>query len=167
MYLTAPDGRRWKVFRRRLAWRPRLPQWIHTWWPSTIDDDSVFGLITGAIAVITLLIMSPWLIWHALSWTGAVLATPFAWLARSTLGRPTPVIAYPLQHSYAEYQGGADGTQAADELVALAGHEIGQYGVPRSLTSPAPELVELTIQTQRPVIERIKDRFRRNAGGGR
>jgi hypothetical protein len=36
-----------------------------------------------------------------------------AWLARSTLGRPTPVVAYPVQHSYAEYQG------AADDLIEL------------------------------------------------
>jgi hypothetical protein len=28
----------------------------------------------------------------------------------------------------------------------------------------APELLELTVQTQRPVIERIKNRFRRDAG---
>ena len=165
MYLTTPDGRRWKIYRRRLAWRPRLPQWIHTWWPSTIDDDSVFGIITAAVAVITLLIMSPWLVWHALSWTSAVLATPFAWLARATLGRPTPVIAYPVQHPNAEYQGSADGTRAADELVELASREIGQHGAPHSLTAPAPHLLELTTQTKRPVIERIKDRVRGKANG--
>ncbi|GAA3950822.1 hypothetical protein [Actinoplanes auranticolor] len=164
MYLSAPDGRRWKVFRRRLTWRPRLPQWIHTWWPSSIDDDSVFGLITAAAAVITLLIMSPWLIWHALSWTAAVLATPFAWLARSTLGLPTPVIAYPLQHSYAEYQGTADGTRAADDLIALIAREINQYGTPRSLTAPSPHLLELTTQAPRPIIDRLKDKFHGKAG---
>ncbi|MEU8606402.1 hypothetical protein AB0C29_00110 [Actinoplanes sp. NPDC048791] len=165
MYLSAPDGRRWKVFRWRLAWRPRLPQWIHTWWPSSIDDDSVFGLITAAVAVIiTLVIMSPWLIWHALSWTDAVLATPLAWLARSTLGRPTPVIAHPVQHSYAEYQGTADGTRAADDLIAVIAREIGQHGTPRSLMAPSPQLLELTTQAPRPVIDRLKDRFRGKAG---
>jgi hypothetical protein len=165
MDVTAPDGRRWKTFRRRLAWRPRLPQWVHTWWPSVIDDDSIFGLITAAVAVVTFLIMSPWLLWHAMSWTCAIIATPFAWLARSTLGRPTPVIAYLTEHPYAEYQGSADGRQAADDLVQLVAREIHHHGVPRSLTAPSAELLELTTETKRPIIERLKERLRGKTSG--
>lgn len=160
MKVQAADGRQWRVFRRRLAWRPRLPRWIVQWWPEGWPDDNIIGLIVGVYATLLLLIMSPFLIWYLLSWLACLLLTPIAWLARATLGRPTPVIAYQQDNPWAEWSGTADGRQAADNLTQQVTAEITQFGTPRTLTQPRPELAELTTVRQTPIMERITARWR-------
>ncbi|GAB1688597.1 hypothetical protein [Krasilnikovia sp. M28-CT-15] len=160
MNMQAADGRQWRVFRRRLAWRPRLPRWVVEWWPEGWPDDSIVGLVVGVYATALLLLMSPFLIWYLLSWLVCLAVTPFAWLARSTLGRPSPVIAYWEENPWAEWWGSADGRPAADELVQRVGGEVAQFGAPRSLTAPRPELLELTTVRQTPIMERIAARWR-------
>jgi len=160
MKVRAADGRQWRVFRRRLAWRPRLPRWVVEWWPEGWPDDNIIGLVVGVYATILLLIMSPFLIWYLLSWLVCLLVTPFAWLARSTLGRPSPVIAYWDENPWAEWWGSADGRQAADNLVQRVAGEVAQYAAPRSLTAPRQELIELTTVRETPIVERIAARWR-------
>ncbi|MEV4637432.1 hypothetical protein AB0J80_08780 [Actinoplanes sp. NPDC049548] len=55
-----------------------------------------------------LAIMSPFLLWYLVSWLACLVVTPFAWLARSTLGRPSPVIAHWDENPWAEWSSGAD-----------------------------------------------------------
>ena len=62
------------------------------------------------------MIMSPFLIWFLLAWLAGLLLTPVVWLARSTLGRPIPVIAHLDDNPWAEWSGNADGRRAADDL---------------------------------------------------
>ena len=160
MKVQAADGRRWRVFRRRLAWRPRLPRWVVEWWPEAWPDDNIIGLITGVYATIVLTIMSPFILWYLLSWLACLVATPFAWLTRSTLGRPSPVIAHWDENPWAEWSGSADGRQAADDLVRHVAGEVAQFGAPRSLTAPRTELIELTTVRETPIVERIAARWR-------
>jgi hypothetical protein len=148
------------VFRRRLAWRPRLPRWVVEWWPEGWPDDNIFGLIVGVYCTVLLLIMSPFLIWYLLSWLACLLLTPIAWLARSTLGRPSPVVAYWEENPWAEWSGTADGRQAADKLAHQVTAEVAQFGAPRALTAPRQELVELTTVRETPIVERIAARWR-------
>jgi hypothetical protein len=160
MKVTAPDRREWRVFRRRLAWRPRLPRWVVEWWPEGWPDDNIIGLIVGVYATIVLIIMSPFRIWFLLAWTACLLITPFAWLARTTLGRPSPVIAHLTDNPWAEWTGTADGRAAADQQVQQVAAEITQFGTPRSLTAPPQRLVELTTVRETPIIERLTARWR-------
>ena len=158
MKVRAPDGREWRVFRRRLAWRPRLPRWVVEWWPEGWPDDNIIGLIVGVYATVLLLIMSPFLIWYMLSWLVCLIVTPLVWLARSTLGRPTPVIAHTEENPWAEWSGTADGRVAGEQLAGLAVQEVVRYGMPRSLTPPTRELLELTTVRQTPIVERLRAR---------
>jgi hypothetical protein len=160
MKVRAADGRNWRVFRRRLAWRPRLPRWVVEWWPEGWPDDNIVGFVVGVYATTLLLIMSPFLIWYLLSWLACLVLTPLAWLARSTLGRPTPVIAYREDNPWAEWSGTADGRLAADELVRRVTDEVARFAVPRSLTAPRPELAELTTVRETPIVERLLARWR-------
>jgi hypothetical protein len=158
--VTSRNGHEWRVFRRRLAWRPRLPRWVVEWWPEGWPGDSLFALIMGFYCLIVLLIMSPWLLWYLLSWAASLLLTPFAWLARSTLGRPSPVIAYWAENPWAEWWGSADGRRAADELAQRVAAEIDQFNVPRSLTAPSQNLIDLTTVRETPIVERLLARWR-------
>ncbi len=162
--VQAVDGRQWRVFRRRLAWRPRLPRWVVQWWPEGWPDDNIIGLVVGVYATILLLIMSPFLIWYLLSWLACLIVTPLAWVARSTLGRPTPVVAYWVENPWAEWSGTADGRHAADELAQRVAGEVTQFGTPRTLTEPRQELVELTTVRETPIMERIIARWRGSRG---
>jgi len=161
MKVTASDGRRWRVFRRRLAWRPRLPRWVVEWFPEGWPDDNIIGLVVGVYALTLLLIMSPFLIWFVLAWLACLLLTPVAWLARTTLGRPTPVIAHLDDNPWAEWSATADGRSAADDLVQRVAGELTRFGAPRSMTAPANELIELTTVRQTPIVERLRARFRK------
>lgn len=165
MKLQAADGRTWKVFRRRLAWRPRLPRWVVEWFPEGWPDDNIIGLVVGAYAVVLLVIMSPFLLWYALSWVVCLLVTPLAWLARSTLGRPTPVVAHTDDNPWAEWSGTADGRAAGDQLAQQVAQEIHAYGTPRSLTAPSRELLELTTVRETPIVERLTARWRTRRHG--
>jgi hypothetical protein len=165
MKVRAADGRQWRVFRRRLAWRPRLPRWVVEWWPEGWPDDNIIGLIVGVYATSLLAIMSPFLVWYLLSWLACLVVTPVAWLARSTLGRPSPVIAHWEENPWAEWSGSADGRQAADELVQRVAAEVAQFAAPRSLTAPRTELIELTTVRETPIVERIAARWRSRRTG--
>ena len=83
-----------------------------------------------------------------------------AWLARSTLGRPSPVIAYDEDNPWAEWSATADGRRAADALAEQVAGEVAQFGSPRSMTAPRLELVELTTVRETPIVERIRARWR-------
>ncbi|WP_189083200.1 hypothetical protein, partial [Mangrovihabitans endophyticus] len=158
MKVTAADSRPWRAYRRRLAWRPRLPRWIVQWWPEGWPDDNIIGLIVGIYATLLLLIMSPFLLWYLLSWLAALIATPLTWLARTQLGRPTPVIAHTEDNPWAEWTGQADGPAAADSLVDQVATELRQHGTPSTLTTPPAKLIELTTMRQTPIIERLTTR---------
>lgn len=164
MDVTAPDGGTWRVFRRRLAWRPRLPRWIVQWWPEGWPDDSIIGVIVGIYATLLLIIMSPFLLWYLLSWLLALLATPVAWLARSALGRPTPVVAYRKDTAWAEWTGTADGSRQADDLVRHTATEISRQARPITLSPPPHELLDLTTTRETPIMERLLARRRGRRG---
>ncbi|OJF11469.1 hypothetical protein BG844_01235 [Couchioplanes caeruleus subsp. caeruleus] len=135
------------------------------WWPEGWPDDNIIGLVVGVYAMVLLLIMSPFLIWYLLSWLVCLIVTPFAWLARSTLGRPSPVIAYWEENPWAEWWGSADGRGAADELAQHVAGEVAQFAAPRSLAAPRPELIELTTVRETPIVERIAARWRARGTG--
>ncbi len=126
---TAPDGRRWEVFRRRLAWHPRLPRWLHDWWPAGWED---LGFLSALVAVVSVTVALPWLIWYFFSWAGSLLATPFTWFG------PIRIVARLRDHRHAEwvgrFAGEADG-------IAQVRREIMLHGAPQSLTPPRPKIL--------------------------
>lgn len=128
---TAPDGREWQVFRRRLAWRPRLPRWVRERLPGVLDGSSQLGPFAALVAVPALVIALPWLVWHALSWVLSLLVTPVVMPVR-----PVVVVARLREFKHAEWRGEAAGRVEAESLIGQVRREIMLHGAPRSLTAP-------------------------------
>ncbi|MGX7675181.1 hypothetical protein [Plantactinospora sp. DSM 117369] len=93
--------------------------------------DPVSALLGGVAAILGLLFLVVFL----LELLVALIVTPFAWLARNTLGRPWPVLAH--AKDLPGYSGTADGAAGARQLVDKVREEILRYGEPKSLTPAA------------------------------
>jgi hypothetical protein len=131
--LIGPDGRRWRVARQWLAWRPRPSRALRACWNAFLSFQDPF---TAVIGVLALALLIPLALLHLLNWTAALLLTPFALLGRTSLQRPWPVLA--RADNGDEYRADADGARAADDLVDRVRTEISQYGEPKSLAPPQP-----------------------------
>jgi hypothetical protein len=136
--VTGPDGKHWHVFRRRVAWRPRLPGWAGVPDVGT-DGGGIFDLIVGGLLLIFTLIAFPVWLWYFGSWTASLIATPFVANGRKHRRRPTPVIAQRSDAERDEWAGQADGFGAAEYLIVRVVREIQAHGEPRSLTPPPPK----------------------------
>jgi hypothetical protein len=133
MKTLGADGREWKVFRRWLAWRPRPSRPLRFLFG--VAQGGLGDPITGLLAMVAVVLAVPFLLVYLLDWLAALLLTPAALLARSTLGRPWPVVARAGKEP--EFRGTADGASAAGTLVDTVREEIHRYGEPKSLTAPA------------------------------
>jgi hypothetical protein len=136
--VTGPDGEHWYVFRRRVAWRPRLPRWAGI--PDVGGDGGgILDLVLGGLLLIFTLIAFPVWLWYLGSWTASLAATPFVANERKNRRRPTPVIARRSDDERAEWAGQADGFGAAEYLIVRVVREIQVHGEPRSLSLPPPK----------------------------
>ena len=128
-----PDDRQWRVGRRRLAWQPRVPDWLKMFvWIVDGPGDPILWLP----ALVSLVVVIPGLLWYGLNWLVCLLVTPFTWLGRTVFGRPWLVVAYAVNNYGAEYRANAADLAAADALVKQVTAEIRDGGRPRSLRAP-------------------------------
>jgi hypothetical protein len=95
--VTAPDGRRWKVRRRWVAYERRVltregvgDAASSLGIPLGPDDVGVLGFVVGAIA---LLLLAALAVVVALELVLVLVLVPAALLGRIALGRPWPVVA--------------------------------------------------------------------------
>jgi hypothetical protein len=130
MRVTGPDGRRWRVGRRWLAWRPRTGESISRLVSASegVEDDD------GGIFVAMVILQLPLIVLYLLNWAACLLATPFALLDRA-IGGPWRVVAVvPSRDGNLEYRGSAGSFEAAGHLADSVRVEIAGRGAPRSLT---------------------------------
>ncbi|SBT39053.1 hypothetical protein [Micromonospora narathiwatensis] len=115
----------WRVGRRRLAFIPRLPEWMGALMGA--DD---WLAIAGMVLVATIL---------GVLWAAALLATAVVWPWRAVSGT-WPVVAYPVTGG--PPGGGHEravrvrGRTDADLLVRRWGEEIKAHGAPVSTAGP-------------------------------
>jgi hypothetical protein len=84
------QGVRWRVGRRYLPWRPRAHPFLARHGDAITDfDDPVSAVVNTVLMVLVL----PFAVRLALSWTFALLLTPFTVVGRVVLRRPWPVVA--------------------------------------------------------------------------
>ncbi|MEO3746602.1 hypothetical protein [Plantactinospora sp. B5E13] len=144
MKVIGPDGREWKVFRRRVAWRPHgLDQLIRL---ESFARPGFGDPITALVRTLAVLLALPFLLVFLVDSVVMLLVTPFAHLARRSGSRPWPVVA--RSWKLPEYRGSADTAAAADHLVFRVREEIIHYGDPRSLTPPPGREVNLSTEPE-------------------
>ncbi|MEO3821135.1 hypothetical protein [Plantactinospora sp. B24E8] len=144
MKVIGPDGREWKVFRRRVAWRPHGSDTMRSLYSFSLSG---FGdPITNFVRMLAVLLALPFLLVFLVDSVVMLLVTPFAHLARRSGSRPWPVVA--RSWKLPEYRGGADTPAAADHLVFRVREEIIHYGDPRSLTPPPGREVNLSTEPE-------------------
>jgi hypothetical protein len=133
--VTGPDGRYWYVFRRRVAWRPRLPRWASP--PDAgPQDGGVLDLVIGGLLMLFTLVAFPVWLWYLASWIASLIATPFVAHEREKGRRPTPVIARRSDAERDEWVGQAADFSAAQHLIVRVAREIQANGEPGSLAPP-------------------------------
>ncbi|WP_229071048.1 hypothetical protein [Actinoplanes sp. DH11] len=118
------DSARWRVGRRRLAWRP------------SSAPLEVISVAEGPFVLVVLPVFGWWLA----SWTASLLATAFVWPARAATGR-WPVVAYVLEAENDRFQCRWTRSRAeADTLVQQWKTEIEQFDRPQ----PGPGVLTRT-----------------------
>jgi hypothetical protein len=154
--VIGPDGRRWRIGRRWLAWRPRPSRALRACASAalTFADE-----LTAALGFLAIAALIPLAMLHGLNWAGSLLATPVALFARRVLGRPWMVVAWSDDNR--EYRGKADGGRAADALVDRVRTDIDQYGEPKALIPPEPLAAQYLGTPREPVIDRAPAWIRR------
>ncbi|RFU39474.1 hypothetical protein DZF91_22215 [Actinomadura logoneensis] len=122
-------GRRWRLGRRYLPWRPRPHPFLarHVDLISDFDDP-----ISAAINMTLTLLVLPFAIWLCLSWALALFLTPFVTAGRILFRRPWPVVAFQAEGSW-EYLEYARSWRAAGRLIQQARRELTVSGNAPSL----------------------------------
>ncbi|WP_285551339.1 hypothetical protein [Actinoplanes regularis] len=119
------EWRRWRIGRRRLAWRP------------SSTPLEALGLLD--LEVIGLILLLPFLAWWLATWIAALLATTVVWPMRAISGRWT-VVAYDLDSSndIEPVYCSVPDRETADATVRRWVAEIQRHGrLPQELTVPA------------------------------
>ncbi|MEE6260776.1 hypothetical protein [Plantactinospora sonchi] len=144
MEVIGSDGREWKVFRRRVAWRPHgLDRLVRL---ESFARPGFGDPVTSFLRMLVVLLALPLMLFVLVDSVVMLLVTPFALLARRSGSRPWPVVA--RSWKLPEYRGSADSRAAADHLVLRVREEIIHYGEPRSLTPPPGREVDLSTEPE-------------------
>lgn len=136
MRVTTSNGGRWRLGRRRLAWRPPglsgLTNILHV----PIDLDDGIGI---AILLLVVVVVVPFVLYYCISWLLVLLVSPFVALLRAMGLAKVRVVARPMRGTSSDFRGEwrrKVPAAHADALVARVAGEIAYYGCPASLLHP-------------------------------